>query len=161
MGAGLSRKEDTVKLSRAAGKGLLELARGLRGLAEGDHQAELQKAVGEETAELVREGIEAGRAPDGEPWAKRYDGAKALQPLAAHVEYRALPPNPFECAIEVRVNHWTSHFAQRGTTQNGEIHNPERPLVPDDQPPHGWIAKIRATAGVMFQAAVRRAVKGK
>lgn len=150
-----------MKVSRAAGKGLADLARGLREIASGTHQPEMQKAVGENVVELVREGIEATRAPDGELWLKRHDGGKALQPLASDVDYRPLPPNEFGCAVEVRVNHWTAHFAQRGTIQNGEVHNPERPLIPDDQPPPGWIAKIRASADVSFKAAVRRAVKGK
>jgi len=150
-----------MKLSVSGGKELEAFARGLRELAEGEHQPALQKAIGEEAVDLVREGIEAGHAPDGEPWAKRYDGAKALQSLAEKVEYRPLPPNPLECAVEVKVNHWTAHFAQRGTTQNGEVHNPERPLVPDDQPPAAWISKIRASAGASFQASVQRAMKGK
>jgi len=149
-----------VKLSRIAGKGLAKLAQGLRRIAEGEHQPSVQKAVGEEVAALVRDGIEQGRGPDGEPWLKRYDGAKPLQPLAETVEYRALPPNPLGIEVEVRVNHWTAHFAQRGTEQKGEVHNPVRELVPDDQPPPGWIAKIRAAAGVSFQAAIRKAVKG-
>ncbi|MDI3291832.1 hypothetical protein [Polyangium sp. 15x6] len=150
-----------MKLSRVAGRGLLEMAKGLRGLSNGSHQTELQKTLGKEAIELVRDGIESGRSPDGDAWPKRAaDGALALQPLAAHVEYRPLPPNPFECAVEVRVNHWTANFAQRGTLQHGVVHNPERPLVPDGQPPPGWIARIRASAGVAFSAAVRRAVKG-
>lgn len=149
-----------MKLRRVAGRGLVELAKGLRNLSEGSHQTELQKAVGEEAVDLVREGIEAGQSPDGETWPKRYDGKKALQPLAEHVEYRPLPPNPHQIQVEVRVNHWTAHFAQRGTVQNDQIHNPERGLVPADQPPASWIAKIRATAGIAFSAAVRKAVKG-
>jgi hypothetical protein len=149
-----------VKVSRLAGHGLRELAKGLRGLSSGVHQTDVQKALGKEAVELVREGIETGHAPDGDAWQKRRDGALALQPLAAHVEYRPLPPNPFECAVEVRVNHWTAHFAQRGTEQHGVVHNPARPLVPEGQPPAAWLARIRAGVGVAFSAAVRRAFEG-
>lgn len=149
-----------MKLSRAAGRGLGAMAKGLRSLSSGSHQTEVQKAVGKEAVELVREGIEEGHSPDGEAWPKTHDGRLALQPLAAHVEYRPLPPNPYELAVEVRINHWTSHFAQRGTVQHGMPHNPERPLVPEGQPPRSWLARIRATAGVAFTAAVRRAVGG-
>ena len=136
------------------------MAKGLRSLSEGSHQTELQKVLGKEAVELVREGIEAGRSPEGEDWPETRDGRRALQPLAAHVEYHPLPPNPYECAVEVRVNHWTAHFAQNGTVQHGAMHNPERALVPAGQPPRSWLARIRATAGVAFSAAVRRAVGG-
>src|SRR5262245_16982445 len=129
MGTGIPGEAAIMKLSRMAGKGLAKLAQGLRRIAEGEHQPAVQKAVGEEVVELVREGIEQGRAPDGEPWRKRYDGAKALQPLAETVESRPLPPNPLGIEVEVRVNHWTAHFAQRGTEQNGQVHNPVRELV--------------------------------
>lgn len=149
-----------MKLSRVAGRGLAELAKGLRVLSNGSHQTEVQKELGKEAVALVREGIQAGSSPEGEAWDRTRDGRLALQPLAAHVEYRPLPPNPLECAVEVRVNHWTAHFAQRGTVQHGMPHNPERHLVPEDQPPRAWLARIRATAGVAFSAAVRRAVGG-
>jgi len=114
-----------MKLSRVAGRGLKEMAKGLRSLSNGAHQTDLQKQLGKDAVELVREGIHDGRAPEGDAWPKRTDGALALQPLASTVEYRPLPPNEYQCAVEVRVTHWTSHFAQRGTLQDGVVHNPE------------------------------------
>jgi hypothetical protein len=82
---------------------------------------------------LIRDGIQAGRDPDGVPWPANRDGSR---PLAGIEKYIRVASTGTTITVNLED---TAGYHQTGTSTL-----PQRKMVPDRNLPAGWETAIQA-----------------